>query len=79
MDCRRCGGSGELVIKTGKPDPTRDTHAPYTGMWCYSKNRCAVCFGAGVERDKPNPMAGMKVHFNVDGYTTKKENINAEK
>jgi len=79
MDCRRCGGSGKLVVKTGKPDPSRDYHTPYTGLWCYSKGQCPVCYGGGVERDKPNLMAGMRVHFNADGYIIKKENINDDK
>ena len=75
MDCRRCGGSGKLVVKTGKPDPSRDTHEPYTGLWCYSRKRCPVCYGGGVERDKDNPLAEMRVHLNADGNTVSKERI----
>jgi len=75
MDCRRCGGSGELVVKTGKPDPSRDTHTPYAGVWCISESRCPVCHGYGVEREKTNTVAGMRIHFNVDGYAIRKEQL----
>ena len=75
MDCRRCNGKGLLVIKTGKPDSARNTHEPYRGVWCISKVRCYVCYGAGVERDKQNPMAGMRIHLDADGRTTKRERI----
>ena len=64
-----------LVVRTGKPDPLRDTHKPYTGLWCYSRGRCAVCYGSGVERNKDNPLAGVRVHLNADGYVVRKENI----
>ena len=75
MDCRRCGGKGKLVTKTGKPDPSRSTHERYTGLWCYSSARCPVCHGYGIEKDKPNPVAGMRIHFNADGIPTKRERL----
>jgi hypothetical protein len=72
MECRRCGGSGNLVIRLGKPDPSRDTHAPYTGPWCvYPPRRCPVCYGTGTERFKNNPLRGRAVHLNDQGVPTK--------
>ncbi len=52
MECRRCRGQGKFVVKTGKPG--HDTHAPYEGVWClHDYDPCSVCYGSGVERDKP--------------------------
>ena len=76
MNCRRCGGTGELIYKFGKPDPTRDTHVPYHGPWCvYPPVRCPVCYGSGVERDKPNLVAHTRVHLNEQGQPTKRSPI----
>ena len=76
MDCRRCGGTGELSIKLGKPDPERDTHAAHTGPWCvYPAHRCVVCYGSGVERDKPNTLAWWRIHLNVQGIPTNRSTI----
>ena len=66
MECRRCGGEGTLTIKLGKPDPKRDTHASYGGMWCvYPPRTCGHCHGKGQERDKPPPapyQGAIKIH-----------------
>lgn len=76
MDCRRCGGSGELSIKLGKPDPESDTHATYTGVWCvYPTLRCIVCYGSGTERDKPNTLAWWRIHLNEQGIPTNRSTI----
>ena len=56
MQCRRCEGGGQLTIRLGQPDPDRDTHLSYRGVWCvYPPRTCGVCHGTGVERDKPPP------------------------
>jgi hypothetical protein len=68
MDCRRCNGSGELSSKLGKPDPKRDTHAPYNGPWCvYPSRLCPVCYGTGVVRDRENRVANRRIRLNSDG------------
>jgi hypothetical protein len=76
MDCRRCKGEGQLSIKLGRPDPDRDSHQTYLGPWCiYPPKRCMVCYGAGVEREKYNDVAMMRVHLNVDGIPTKRSAV----
>jgi hypothetical protein len=66
MDCRRCGGSGELTTKHGRPG--HDRHTPYLGPWCvYPTSGCPVCYGTGVERDRENRMAGLHVHLDAEG------------
>jgi len=62
MTCRRCGGKGELSIRLGPPDPSRDTHAVYKGEWItYPTVECPICLGFGNERDKINEQAGKRV------------------
>ena len=64
MKCRRCDGEGELTIRLGKPDPSRNNHAAYTGVWCvYPAVECEVCLGFGNERDKINKQAGKRVQI----------------
>jgi hypothetical protein len=80
MDCRRCGGSGKLSIKLGKPDPQRDTHAPYTGVWCvYPPVTCAVCHGSGKERFKNNHLAMRRIHLNDQGVPTRNTSAIADR
>jgi hypothetical protein len=76
VDCRRCEGSGKLRIRRGKPDPNRDTHETYDGLWCLTiVDPCPVCYGSGVERDKPNPIAGWRIHLDDEGRPTTREEI----
>jgi len=64
MQCRRCDGEGTLSIRLGKPDPSRNTHSAYKGLWCvYPKVECRQCLGFGNERDKPNKQAGKRVRI----------------
>ena len=65
--CRRCGGSGTLVIRLGVSDPTRDTHALYKGSWTSYSSKCSVCYGTGKERYQWNRMANVRISYDIDG------------
>lgn len=67
----RCQGSGEVVTLLGKPDPDRNTHAAYEGIWCvYPTRRCPVCGGKGKRNARPNRSAGMRIVFDENGWVT---------
>ncbi len=51
--CRRCDGRGTLSIRLGKPDPARDLHMRYDGVWCvYPTVDCGVCLGSGFVKPR---------------------------
>jgi len=54
--CGRCEGKGRLSIRLGRPDPDRDNHATYTGVWCiYPETGCDVCLGTGWRKIRQYP------------------------
>lgn len=76
MDCRLCLGSGHRTVRLGRPDPDRDTHAPYRGPWCIVYDGpCRKCVGTGVEPFRKNRMAGLRIRLDANGRPYRQERL----